>query len=63
MCFAMLIIEIKKYLYIYMNSKSETRTELQRLHLEPKARNPQLDNTGLRSPPHGAHAPSNLFLS
>lgn len=61
MCFAMLIIEIKKY--PYMNSKSETRTELQRLHLEPKARNPQLGNIELRSPPPGACVPSNLSLT
>jgi len=61
MCFAMLIIQIKKHLYIYMDSKSETGTELQRLHLEPEARSPQLDNTELRSSPHRACAPSNIF--
>lgn len=37
-------------MYVYVNSKSETSTESQRLPLDPKGRNLQLDNAKLRSP-------------
>lgn len=44
MYFSILERGIKNYLHIYMNSKSETSMESQRLHLDPKARNLQLDD-------------------